>query len=404
MSSIVLPEHCTACNLCVSVCPKNCVSLKRKSDGTLVAEKDDAVCINCGLCEKLCPSLSAPAYNQVREAYAAWSKDEEVFRNSASGGIAAEIYKMALSEGWGIVGCKLDTDLVARYYLTENADDIKAFQNSKYVQSHPGNIYQKVKKAAIAGKRVLFIGLPCHVAALDNYSRKNGFRDQLVLVDIVCHGTPPSEYLFSHIKSITRSKVLIADQCYFRDPHYGTERFVFSIYNAGQLIYKSPTRNDLYTYGYHHMLTYRDCCYNCHYAKRERIGDVTLCDYTGLGSKAPWVDKHRFISCVLINSERGRLIINKISDRIVLYNRPVDEPLEADSMFNHPSQKKPQVIPFKEVYSKEQDYDKAAEIVFRPLIKAGLRQYYNPVNRIRPLITKLVPTSARELIKRIFER
>ena len=356
------------------------------------------------MCEKLCPSISAPAYNQVREAYAAWSKDAEVFRNSASGGIAAELYKLALSEGWSIVGCKLDADFVAHYYLTENEEDIKTFQNSKYVQSHPGDIYQEVKKVALLGNRVLCIGLPCHVAALDNYSRKYGFRDQLVLVDIVCHGTPPSEYLFSHIKSITRRKGLKADQCYFRDPHYGTDNYIFSVYAAGKLIYKNPTRKDLYTYGYHHMLTYRDCCYNCQYAKRERIGDITLCDYSGLGTKAPWTDKHQYISCVLINSERGLSLINKTYDRVVLHSRPVDEPLDADRMFNHPSQKKPQVNPFKEAYRKMQDYDNAAECVFRPLMKNGLRQYYNPINRIRPMLAKLVPTSVRKLIKRILGR
>lgn len=404
MSSIVPTDHCTACNLCTSVCPKNCVSLKRKSDGTLVAEKDDAVCINCGLCEKLCPSLSAPAYNQVREAYAAWSKDEEVFRNSASGGIAAEIYKMALSEGWGIVGCKLDTDLVARYYLTENVDEIRAFQNSKYVQSVPGGIYQKVKEVALSGKKVLFIGLPCHVAAMDNYSRKYGFKEMVLLVDLVCHGTAPSEYLTSHIDTISKQRGVSVDTCFFRDPRWGSHEYIFSLYLSGKLIYKNPTRRDLYTFGFHHALIYRDCCYDCHYAKRERVGDLTICDYSGLGTRASWEHKERNISCILVNSDKGNQALKRLGGKLHLYTRPIDEPLDADMLFNHPCAKKLQVAIFKELYGKEQDYDKAAEIVFRPLIKAGLRQYYNPVNRIRPLITKLVPTSARELIKRIFER
>ena len=404
MSSIVLPEHCTACNLCVSVCPKNCVSLKRKSDGTLVTEKDDSVCVNCGLCEKLCPSISAPAYNQVREAYASWSKNAEVFSNSASGGVAAELYKVALSDGWSIVGCKLDTDFVARYYLTENSGDIKAFQNSKYVQSIPGGIYQKVKEVAISGKKVLFIGLPCHVAAMDNYSRKSGFRESMLLVDLVCHGTAPSEYLPSHIGTISKQRSVSVDNCFFRDPRWGSHEYIFSLYSSGNLIYKNPTRKDLYTYGFHHALIYRECCYNCHYAKRERVGDLTICDYSGLGTRASWEHKERNISCILVNTEKGDQALKRLSGLLHLYTRPIEEPLDADMLFNHPCTKKPQVAVFKEIYGKEQDYDKAAEMVFRPLINAGLWQYYNPINRIRPLLSKLVPASARQFLKRIIGR
>lgn len=404
MSTIVESIKCTACNLCSNVCPRKCITMKPLSDGTLIAVKDDETCIDCGLCEKICPSINHPTLNPVIEAYAAWSKDVIVFKNSASGGIAAELYRWALQEGWGIVGCKLDKDFVARYYMSEDANDIQFFQNSKYVYSNPDEIYKEIRMVVAEGKNVLFVGLPCHVAALDIFSRKYGFREKVLLVDIVCHGTPPSEYLVSHIKSVETKYNKSCDKVYFRDPRYGTDKFIFSLYSNGELVYKNPTRKDLYTYGYHHMLIYRECCFSCNYAKADRIGDLTLCDYSGLGTLASWDNKNRYISCILVNTDNGKKCINSVAEQLELYKRSKEEPLGADSMFHHPSKKKAKVEPFKEAYRRTHDYDEAARNVFGQMMKAGLRTHYNPINRIRPLIYRAIPGSLRKWLKRIVRR
>lgn len=404
MSGIVDPDKCTACNLCANVCPRKCISLKSQPDGTFVAEKEDESCIDCGLCEKICPSINHPTFHPVLEAYAAWSKDAYTFRRSASGGIAAELYKWALQEGWCIVGCKLDKDFVARYYLSEDVDDIQSFQNSKYVYSNPVEIYKEIRTVVVEGRNVLFVGLPCHVAALDIYSKKYGFREKVLLVDIVCHGTPPSDYLVSHIKAIESKCNKSCDELYFRDSKFGTEKYIFSLYSNGEIIYKNPTRNDLYTYGYHHSLTYRECCYSCHFAKTERVSDLTLCDYSGLGTVALWDNKNKYISCVFVNTGFGKSVIQHVSKQLDLFLRPKEEPLGADSMFHHPSKKKPEVEQFKEAYRSTHDYDEAARNVFGPMMKAGLRAYYNPINRIRQLIYRAIPDSIRKWLKRIVRR
>lgn len=45
----------------------------------------------------------------------------------------------------------------------------KNFAGSKYVKSNPVNIYSKVAKELKTGNKVLFVGLPCQVAAVKNY-------------------------------------------------------------------------------------------------------------------------------------------------------------------------------------------------------------------------------------------
>ena len=52
-------------------------------------------------------------------------------------------------------------------------------------------------------EKVLFIGLPCQVAALKQYIDLYKLnRNLLTLVDIVCHGVTPQDYLKTHIENI----------------------------------------------------------------------------------------------------------------------------------------------------------------------------------------------------------
>lgn len=59
-------------------------------------------------------------------------------------------------------------------------------------------------KSTKDGYEVIFIGLPCQVAALRTYL-KIDFRN-LILVDIICHGTPPQVYLDEHIHYFENKK------------------------------------------------------------------------------------------------------------------------------------------------------------------------------------------------------
>ena len=43
----------------------------------------------------------------------AWTSDSEMYKISASGGIAAQMYKETLEKGWYIVGCEWNEDIEA---------------------------------------------------------------------------------------------------------------------------------------------------------------------------------------------------------------------------------------------------------------------------------------------------
>ena len=61
-------------------------------------------------------------------------------------------------------------------------------QGSKYVQSDLSGIYSRVKSELKSGRNVLFSGTGCQVAGLRSFLGKDF--DNLITVDIVCHGVP----------------------------------------------------------------------------------------------------------------------------------------------------------------------------------------------------------------------
>lgn len=58
MSKIVLYEsemECCGCSACKCICPKQAISMVENSEGFLYPQIDDTRCIECGMCQKVCP-------------------------------------------------------------------------------------------------------------------------------------------------------------------------------------------------------------------------------------------------------------------------------------------------------------------------------------------------------------
>lgn len=402
MSEICESGRCTLCKLCINVCPKQCIQLNEKPDGDTVACKDDDICIECGLCEKVCPSLNVVDCNYPKKVYAAWTSDSEIHKVSASGGIAAQMYKETLEKGWYIVGCEWNEDFEAVYKITSDIEDIAAFQNSKYVYSNPSDIYLKVRDIVKKGKSVLFIGLPCHVAAMASYATRFKFRDKILLVDLACHGTPPAKYFKQHIDGIKNQLGKNVTRCSFRDPKFGTDKFFFTLYDGDDLIYKKRVNEDLYCFGYHKALIYRECCYNCLYAKRERCSDLTICDYSGLGTLTLYTGNRKSVSCILVNTLAGERLLDSI-DGLIKSVRPIEEPLRSEPTFNRPYVKKIEVDSFKESISKTGNYDVSARSVFSSLMEKARKNSLNPKVLLRSFLESIVPYRIKHIIKNLIK-
>ena len=75
MIQITNPADCCGCEACTQICPKQCVSMQRDGKGFLYPEIDKAACIECGLCEQMCPVLNPHAGKAPLQIFAAKAEE-----------------------------------------------------------------------------------------------------------------------------------------------------------------------------------------------------------------------------------------------------------------------------------------------------------------------------------------
>lgn len=350
---------CTGCAACVAVCPAKCITMRPNELSALLPFIDDEKCINCNLCKKKCPNNNPLPFLYPMRAYAAWSKDDEQHRTSASGGVASEMYKSILRKGGVGAGVTYDRILGAHFIEIKSKEDVNACKNSKYVYSDAHGIYNLLKEKIRNGHNVLFIGLPCQVAALKSIMGKP--YDNLITVDLICHGIAPAEFLNQHITAIEKKKGQHAQKVLFRDPYTYTYTFTLSTLNPdGNRFYSKTVRSfDNYQLGYHHALIYRDNCYKCCYARPERISDLTIGDFSGYGRLAVKGSDTKERNCVLVNTQKGQDFLDSLLDCLVIEERPIDEALRYEIQLQHPSKPHKNRHVFCELYSKSKDFEKS---------------------------------------------
>lgn len=379
-------SKCTGCGLCSVVCPKKCIRLVPNYKGEMYPHVNNLICIRCNKCVSKCPQNQKSQFNLPKKAFAGWSLEKEIRNSAASGGIASSIYRYCISKNMRFAGVFLNSDYTAQFKLGSAESDIMLFKGSKYVYSSMGDVFLQIKQEIDEGGKVVFIGLPCQVEAIKTFFP--GCED-LIYIDIVCHGVCSSKYLIDHIKSLVPKKRV--KKVNFRDPRFGTEKFIFSLYDENDtLLYKkSVDKNDVYQLAYHKALSYRENCYHCKYARPERVSDITIGDYWGLGKIAPYYGERKNVSLILCNTDKGITFINKLcsSGHIQVIERPVDEPLKTEKQLKQPSQKTDlQSKLNSELKKSDGNFELAAQKVLRKKI---IMNYVFPVS-IRRFIRKFI--------------
>lgn len=358
-------DKCTGCAACRDICPKQCITMQPDALDALYPVIDESVCVGCGLCENTCPNNHEIFYRFPQMVWAAWSNDNEVRCTSASGGVACELYRYWIKKGGVATGVIYDREEGCHFILIEDESDIRATQNSKYTFSNTAGIYKVVKQKLQTGVPVLFIGVPCQVAGLYGFLKKD--YENLTTVDIICHGMPPADYLKQHVEYIELQKSERTSSLYFRDPKYYTYTFTFTLKNsAGKEFYnKKVLTLDNYQLGYHRALIYRENCYLCNYARKDRIADLTIGDFSGLGRFAPFEHDRHNVNCILQNTDKGATVLNGVHAALSLYERPACEAFEVEKQLKSPSVKHSGRFVFEHIYRETRDFELACNVALK---------------------------------------
>ncbi len=339
MKEICAAELCCGCEACANRCPKQCISFVFDAEGFFVPKIDEIKCIDCGLCQKVCPALSPETHKKDEpEVYAAYALDDSIRCTSSSGGLYSVFANAILDDGGVINGTAFDKDFICWHELTDQKNDTARFRGSKYVQSRIGMVFKDIETHLKNGRKVFFSGVPCQVSALYHFLGKD--YENLYTCDIICHGVPAPKFLQDYVSDVSRKmNINTPSGLTFRELKFWGYSPKFQLPEGETAINKE---NNYYLNAFLPGKNYRMSCYACPYATKSRVGDITIGDFWGLGLYKKFKgNTKKGVSAVLINSEKGRLLLNSVKSQIYLEKRTWNEAARENHQLRQPTKKYP---------------------------------------------------------------
>lgn len=328
MPKLVTNENCTGCTACASVCPKGCITMAADENGFIHPVIDAECCVECGLCEKTCP-VATPLTMAEREpkAYAAYSKDEAVRMQSSSGGIFTEVARAILANGGVVFGAAYNARFEVVHICVDSVEELAKLRGAKYAQSDLRGIFAKVKAILDNGQQVLFSGTPCQVGGLKAYLRKDYVN--LVTVDFVCHSVPSPMAWQEYVKYRAQqdNSGNLPQSIDLRSKTTGWSHYQYSnrfLYDDGSS-HAAKSGESLYMKLFVGGYINRESCDNCRFKGYHRISDLTIGDFWGIWDIEPEMDDNKGTSVVLVQSDRGAELLQKLADRLVIRSVSLEE-------------------------------------------------------------------------------
>ncbi|WP_455773038.1 Coenzyme F420 hydrogenase/dehydrogenase, beta subunit C-terminal domain [Porphyromonas asaccharolytica] len=393
MIQIEEKQRCCGCEACRQICPKGCIRLERDEEGFDYPIVDTDRCIECHKCERVCPFMKLDEPHKPQAVYAACATDEELRRESSSGGLFTLLAEDTLRRGGVVFGARFDDTWSVCHDYTETIEGLAPFRGSKYLQSRIGDSYQQAEQFLKEGRSVLFTGTPCQVKGLVNYLGRA--YDNLTAVDVVCHGVP-SPMVWQRYLATLRAEQGEIEGISFRDKSLsGWRRYNFvaqmATHSGGGGV-RQFYGDNIYMRGFLHDLYLRPSCYACMAKGGRSHSDLTLGDYWGVERTCPDLDRaldeDKGTSVVMIHSERGRSLLEGLPCRY-------QETNYASALAGNPAIERMVAEPPKrQLFFEQLDAEPLAQLIDRlttiPLHQRLWRLLHHGAHRIKMRLHRLV--------------
>lgn len=340
MINITEKHLCCGCSACVQICPKHCISLSEDEEGFLYPEVSLEQCIDCGLCEKVCPMISRPSPIEPLETLAVKNRNEEERMKSSSGGVFIALARRVIEKGGVVFGAVFDEDWEVKHTYAESLEEVHPMMCSKYLQSRIENTYFEAGQFLKQGREVMFAGTPCQITGLKKYLRKD--YPNLLAVDFLCHGVPSPGVWRTYLRetfgiaaqraatgkntvlSLSLKNVPAIAGISFRDKTLsGWKKYSFVVWgksaskaDKNSVLLSAIHRDNPYMRGFLSNLYLRPSCYRCLCKNGISHSDITIADYWGVDRIMPEFDDDKGIGLVLLNTEKGENIFSVLDMEI----------------------------------------------------------------------------------------
>ena len=307
--------QCTGCSACMDACNNNALSIRQDDDGHKYVNIDKSSCIQCGLCEQVCPVISKLNYcdSDISRFYAAWNKDRNERKRSASGGVFYAMAKYIIERGGVAIGVTMEAPCEAHHIVINNVEQLNCLQGSKYIHSNTEGIYKETYRLLKKGITILFSGTGCQVAGLYSFLNKKKYTGELITIDIICGGVPSNllKEKFFKLSPYNIKKVIS-----FRTKENGWKpigfRYNLKVEDVNGCIHDYTNIPNLLTSGFSSELTNRYSCYDCQFVGKKRMSDFTIGDYWGCFE---YNNEHKDgVSLIVVHNKRALTFLEDLKD------------------------------------------------------------------------------------------
>lgn len=280
------------------------------AEGFLYPEASDD-CIDCGLCEKVCPMVNPKIKNDhPKKAVAAVAKDYKIWHRSASGGAFSEIVRHWADSDTLVVGAAWD-GLNVHHIGVKGFENIAPLCKSKYISSAIEDTFIEIREQLKAGKKAIFCGCPCQVDGLKHFLRKD--YDNLLTIDLICHGQG-SPFVFRACMNVISEQLGEEVLSY----EFRTKRRVHEEDYLSKVVTQKGVHyiaKDQYQQLFLQQDALRPACgEHCKYRDPLRPGDLTISDCKGLTKIYPdLVGTKKNYSTIVSNSAKGLAILGMLN-------------------------------------------------------------------------------------------
>lgn len=302
-------SQCCGCSACVQRCPRQCISMWEDEEGFFYPKVNLDRCIDCHLCEKVCPCINIEESQEPLSCYAAKNIDEDIRKQSSSGGLFTVIAEKVIAEGGVVFGARFDNNWQVVHTCIESKQSLAVFRGSKYVQSQIGESFKQVKTFLRERRKVLFSGTPCQISGLNHFLRKE--YDNLLTIEVVCHGVPSPKIWREYLASLNLMNI---GSISHKDKLTGWRGYSFTIKDAeDNIIFTERAGDNKYLMAFVRNLTLRPACFSCPAKAGRSRADITLADYWGVEHFIPEMDDDKGISFVCGNTQKGKILIEQLN-------------------------------------------------------------------------------------------
>ena len=394
--------RCCGCTSCVQRCPKHCISLNEDSEGFLYPKVDESVCIECGLCEKVCPILNPQDKIEPISVLAAKNRNEQERMGSSSGGVFLPLAREVINVGGVVFGAVYDEAWEVHHVYAETIEEVYPMMGSKYLQSRIENTYQEAEAFLKQGREVMFVGSPCQIAGLQGYLRHKEYSN-LLAVDFLCHGVPSPgvwrRYLAETyggysanaqkppLAAVGKNSVLFSSlnkkspigDILFRDKAesgWKKYRFVVRRKSASKadkntVLSSDIHRDNAYMRGFLSDIYLRPSCYACKCKNGASHSDLTIADFWGINHVAPDFDDDKGVGLVLVNTSKGNDYFNRLDMETLPSSLQVAQ--QYNGGFNEHTKPHPKRAKFFSLIAKDKTVEQAvAACLHVPLYRRAL--------------------------------